>query len=170
MEAEVFSTGIAADFSSLRKNKNNKKQKPANFVSKEEREQRRAAATERLRNTIDYDGGKFIVFSDEIGNLEYGVLVAGIEIKHRLYIAYLTENRDVKIRSIGDKYKIARDIPAKMSVLDYLVRTERNDMRELVSKIIESNTDWKLVTEIGLKPWKPRPNKPKNDKKKNQDR
>ena len=168
MEAEVFSTGIAADFSSLRKNnKKNKKQKPANFVSKEEREQRRAAATERLRNTVEYDGGKFIVFSDEVGNLEYGVLVAGIEIDHRLYVAYLTENRDVKIRSIGDRYKIARDIPAKMSVLDYLIRRERNDMRKLVTNIIESNEHWNLVTEIGLKPYKPKPNKSKDNKKKN---
>ena len=115
-----------------------------------------------MNNAIKRDGGKFVNFPDG-----QGLMLAGVEHDNHLYFMWMDGNRCFNFEPVKTTYKIAREINANMSILNYLVEHQKNDLVDMIDSFLTANDEYKVVTEMGLKRFVAR-KKPfnKNDKKK----
>ena len=151
MAENFLNNGIAVNFDSIRNSKRGKGFSGKQRLSKEERQERYERAKERVCRNVKYDGAKFVNFVNAGG---CGLLVAGIEIGRKLHYAFLDKDRNLHLVNLSEsKYEIAQEIPASMSVLDYLVRYNKNDLIDLVESQIED--DWNVL-EMGIHRQKPK--------------
>ena len=159
MAENFLNNGVAVKFDSYRNSKRSGSFSGKQRLSKEEREERYERAKERVCRNVKYDGAKFVNFVNAGSS---GLLVAGVEIGRKLHYAFLDKDRVLHLIGLSEsKYEIAREIPATMSVLDYLVRYNKNDLIDLVESQIED--DWTVI-EMGI--HKQKPKNSRNDKKK----
>ena len=67
----------------------------------------------------------------------------------------------------GESYRLIRELPNSLSVLNYVYNHQRNELRAAIEMFIESNDAYKLFTEIAIRPF--RRDNDKNDKNNKRD-
>ena len=127
------------------------------------------SARERVIKAIEKDGGRYIRTAG--GEGPCGLLVCGVESAKdgSIKFMYIDKDRQINIVDHGESYKLVREVPAEMNVLNYIYMNQRNELRKYMENFIAENDDFKLITEIGIRPQKPRRDGQKgkwNDKKK----
>lgn len=129
-----------------------------------DRQQRVEQTREMLTQTLQKDGGKFITF----GVSEDGILCAALERDEKFYFLWLDKDRKTQIKSTKESYKLLREIPNNLSVLNYLYQTQRNYVVGVVQNWIEQNSDdYKILGNVGVKAHKPKQSVGNNKSKKN---
>lgn len=160
----VNSIAVAIDIESMKKRPKKRIEKSVgekkNFVKKvrDERpklseEERKAKILETLTKAIKMDGGKFVNFPDG-----QGLLLAGVEHEGHIYFMWMDGERCFNFEPVKTTYKIAREIGANMSVLNYLVEHQKNDVVDMIDSFLSANEEYKLVTEVGIKKFFPKKN------------
>ena len=124
------------------------------------REERKASyeqTKERMRNVILKDGGRYVTFPSE-PETEHatGLLVGGVEFEKKLYFLYIDKERQIRIMHHGESYKLLREIPASLSVLNYIYNYQRNELKTAIENFFEENEEYKLFTEIAIRPYRRR--------------
>ena len=124
------------------------------------REERKASyeqTKERMRNVILKDGGRYVTFpSDSETDYAAGLLVCGLEFEKKLYFLYIDKDRQIRIMHHGESYKLLREIPASLSVLNYIYNYQRNELKTAIENFFEDNEEYKLFTEIAIRPYRRR--------------
>ena len=122
------------------------------------REERKASyeqTKERIRNVILKDGGRYVTFpSDSETDYAAGLLVCGLEFEKKLYFLYIDKDRQIRIMHHGESYKLLREIPASLSVLNYIYNYQRNELKTAIENFFEDNEEYKLFTEIPIRPYR----------------
>ena len=132
-----------------------------------DKQQRVEHTREMLTQTLQKDGGKFVTF----GGGEDGILCAALEQDEKFYFLWLDKDRKTQITSTKESYKLLRDIPNNLSVLNYLYQTQRNYVVGVVQNWIEENSDdYKILGNVGVKAHKTKQNGGNNKSKKNNDK
>ena len=167
MEAEKIFTnnGVAVTFTEPERKKNKKR------FTKEEIAQRRENAKERVAQNVWFDGGKFCIFQIKDENKDtftptVGLMCAGVMIKNRLHYVYMDKDRKLVAIPIETKYKISNEVPGSFSVVDYLLRYQKNELHDLIEDLISLNENWELVGKIGVRKSNPKPKGKNNNKSK----
>ena len=128
-----------------------------------DKQQRVERTREMLTQTLQKDGGKFVTF----GGGEDGILCAALEQDEKFYFLWLDKDRKTQITSTKESYKLLRDIPNNLSVLNYLYQTQRNYVVGVVQNWVEENSDdYKILGNVGVKAYKPKQNGGNNKSKK----
>lgn len=143
------------------------KQKSGNRRPKIDPEKRYENSKSFLKKTIQRDGGRFISF----GINDMGILAAGVEKNHIFYFIYVNKDRQIKLKSTKSGYKLLREVPNNLSVLNYLYQNQRNFIRGLVEDWLDDNeNEYTLITDIGIHSYNKRKsnNGKKNTGKKNE--
>lgn len=160
---EVYSTGVALDFSEHKKKIKPERQR----MSKEEYEQK---TLEKINNVVSRDGGSYAEFTNGVG-----LLVAGAKHKGRYYFAWLDGDRKLQFTDIRDTFHLLSYHP-RLSILDWLLKTEKQTIKEIVYDFFkrESETDdpdrYELVGKINMgKKYAKENSSPKNRDKKSSD-
>lgn len=169
----VNSKMMSIDIESMKKRPVNKKKfvgEKKEYVKRERRddrpklseEERKAKMIESLKNAVKMDGGKFVNFPDG-----QGLMIAGVEHDGHLYFMWMDADRCFNFEPVKTTYKIAREINANMSILNYLLERQKNDLVDMIDSFLSANDDYKVLTEMGIKRFVPK-KKPfkKNDNKK----
>ena len=124
------------------------------------REERKASyeqTKERIRNVILKDGGRYVTFpSDSETDYAAGLLVCGLEFEKKLYFLYIDKDRQIRIMHHGESYKLLREIPSSLSVLNYIYNYQRNELKTAIENFFEDNEEYKLFTEIAIRPYRRR--------------
>ena len=132
-----------------------------------DKQQRVEHTREMLTQTLQKDGGKFVTF----GGGEDGILCAALEQDEKFYFLWLDKDRKTQITSTKESYKLLRDIPNNLSVLNYLYQTQRNYVVGVVQNWVEENgDDYKILGNVGVKAHKTKQNGGNNKSKKNNDK
>ena len=132
-----------------------------------DKQQRVEQTREMLTQTLQKDGGKFVTF----GGGEDGILCAALEQDEKFYFLWLDKDRKTQITSTKESYKLLRDIPNNLSVLNYLYQTQRNYVVGVVQNWVEENSDdYKILGNVGVKAHKTKQNGSNNKSKKNNDK
>ena len=122
------------------------------------REERKASyeqTKERIRNVILKDGGRYVTFpSDSETDYAAGLLVCGLEFEKKLYFLYIDKDRQIRIMHHGESYKLLREIPASLSILNYIYNYQRNELKTAIENFFEDNEEYKLFTEIAIRPYR----------------
>lgn len=128
-----------------------------------DKQQRVEQTREMLTQTLQKDGGKFVTF----GVGEDGILCAALERDEKFYFLWLDKDRKTQIKSTKESYKLLREIPNNLSVLNYLYQTQRNYVVGVVQNWVEANSDdYKILGNVGVKAHKPKQNGGNNKSKK----
>ena len=160
-----FAERVAIDFESKAKQKRR---------SAEERKASYEKTKERIINAINKDGGRYVTFPNSAeGESAAGLLICGVEFEKKLYFLYIDKDRQIRIMHHGESYRLIRELPNSLSVLNYVYNHQRNELRAAIEMFIESNDAYKLFTEIAIRPFRrdnDRNNKndKRDDKKKKQ--
>lgn len=133
-----------------------KEQKKQNFTPKKERqerpkmtkEERYEKSLEALKSVISRDGGKFVSFDDK----QY-LLVAGAEHDTHLYFMVMNKNREIEFIPMKSTFKIVREVDASMGVVNYLLERQKNDLVDIIMEYVNLNEEYKVVTDMGVKPY-----------------
>ena len=129
-----------------------------------DKQQRVEQTREMLTQTLQKDGGKFVTF----GVGEDGILCAALERDEKFYFLWLDKDRKTQIKSTKESYKLLREIPNNLSVLNYVYQTQRNYVVGVVQNWIEQNSDdYKILGNVGVKAHKPKQSGGNNKSKKN---
>ena len=132
-----------------------------------DKQQRVEQTREMLTQTLQKDGGKFVTF----GVGEDGILCAALERDEKFYFLWLDKDRKTQIKSTKESYKLLREIPNNLSVLNYLYQTQRNYVVGVVQNWIEQNSDdYKILGNVGVKAHKPKQTSGNNKSKKTNDK
>ena len=132
-----------------------------------DKQQRVEQTREMLTQTLQKDGGKLVTF----GGGEDGILCAALEKDEKFYFLWLDKDRKTQITSTKESYKLLRDIPNNLSVLNYLYQTQRNYVVGVVQNWVEENgDDYKILGNVGVKAHKTKQNGGNNKSKKNNDK
>ena len=124
-----------------------------------ERKANYKSSTERLMRAIEKDGGRYVAFNDT----EFGLLVCGVEYQKKLNFIYIDKDRQICFKHHGESYKLMKEIPPQLSVLNYIYTRQRAELKEYLDNFFADNDEMKLVTPIAIRQPKP---KSDNDKKK----
>lgn len=127
-------------------------------MSKEERYEK---FVETLTKVISTDGGKFVRFDDKTY-----LLLGGVDHEKHLYFMVMNSNRGLEFIPMKSTYRIARNVDATMGVVNYLLERQRNDIIDIVMEFLNTNEDYKLIGELGIKAFRPQRNKNFNGPKK----
>ena len=175
MAVEMMNGGVAIALGDMSPRNNGQRSKNGYGNSNAERQKPRMSAQERfeeqkarINRAIQKDGGRYIGFE----NSGYGILCCGVVSDKKFYFIWMNKDREIEVQSMKDTYKLIREIPANLSVLSYLYDNQRQVLREMVEQWLELNKDdYELVTEIGIKGFKPRKDggKGRGDGKKRKD-
>lgn len=131
---------------------------------KVDKQQRAEQMREMLTRTLQKDGGKFITF----GGGEDGILCAALEQDEKFYFLWLDKDRRTQVKSTKESYKLLREIPNNLSVLNYLYQTQRNYVVSVVQNWVDENgDDYKILGNVGVKAYKPKQNGNSKNKKNN---
>ena len=160
MAVEMMNGGVAIALGDMSPRNNGQRSKNGYGNSNAERQKPRMSAEERfeeqkarINRAIQKDGGRYIGFE----NSGYGILCCGVVSDKKFYFIWMNKDREIEVQSMKDTYKLIREIPANLSVLSYLYDNQRQVLREMVEQWLELNKDdYELVTEIGIKGFKPR--------------
>ena len=124
------------------------------------REDRKASyeqTKERICNVILEDGGRYVTFpSAPETDHATGLLVCGLEFGKKLYFLFIDKDRQIRIMHHGESYKLLREIPASLSVLNYMYNYQRNELKTAIENFFEDNEEYKLFTEIAIRPYRRR--------------
>ena len=144
--SEVYSTGVAIDFSN-QKVKTKKQKEPKPKMSRAEFEQK---ILEKIETVVTRDGGSYAEFSNGVG-----LLVAGAKQKGKFYFVWLDRDRKLQFTDTKDTYHLLSYHP-DLSILDYLLKHERNTIFDIVDNFFKREADidaydkWELVGRINL--------------------
>ena len=128
-----------------------------------ERKANYKSSTERLVRAIEKDGGRYVSFSDT----EFGLLVCGVEYQKKLNFVYIDKDRQICCKHHGESYRLMKNIPPQLSVLNYIYTRQRAELKEYLDNFFEDNEEMRLVTPVAIRPLKP---KDENDRKKKDNR
>ena len=116
-------------------------------MSKEELDKR---LTDSLIRAIERDGGKYIKFNAD----QYGMLVGGVRERGgdgKLYFVWIDNDRNVQLNSTYDTYNLLYDSLVRLSILDYVVKTDRMYILNKLDAWFEQNEDkYSKVTDFIL--------------------
>ena len=117
------------------------------------------SSRDRIIRAINKDGGRYIEFNEN----EMGLLVCGVEYQNKLNFIFIDKDRRICFKHHGETYHLLREIPSQLSVLNYIYTRQRNELKDYLENFFAENDDMKLITEIAIRPQKPRN---ESDKKK----
>lgn len=141
-----FAQKIAIDFEEIEQKKRR---------SAEERKASYERTKKRVADAIVKDGGRYVTFSGEIENdSEIGLLVCAVEFEKKLYFLIIDKDRKIQIVHHGESYRLLKEIPGCLSVLNYIYVHQRPEIRGAVEKFLEENGQYKLISEIAIRPQK----------------
>lgn len=98
---------------------------------------------------IEKDGGKYVSFG---GRGNYGILVCATSTDEDYYWCFLDKDRNIQFSSCVGGYEILDedDLPNDLSVLDYLYKHQRKELRNLfLNKMKNKKYDY-IFTKIKL--------------------
>jgi hypothetical protein len=121
--------------------------------SKEEKEKRKDELRELIKRTVIKDGGRFVSFSPE----KYGLLVAGVEQNGKLFFAVMNKDRNIEYVPMRETYKLMKEIPVDLSVLEFLLRQQSSTVIEMATESFNKDK-YELITEIGICVYKHKKN------------
>lgn len=163
----VVDSAIAYDFKLNTPKPNGKQNRPP----RKPVEEIRKSMLERLNKAIARDGGKFVCFERERGVDTYGLLIGGVDLsegsKKKFSFLYIDKDRNILLEPMTTSYRMAHEAPGYLSVLNYLYRYQKKELRDLVEDWLERNRDCTLVTSLDttLKVLSPKKKKFGNNKK-----
>lgn len=106
------------------------------------------SSRDRMIRAISKDGGRYVEFSET----EMGLLVCGVEYKKKLNFVYIDKDRQICCKHHGESYRLIRQIPPQLSVLNYIYTRQRNELKEYLENFFEENDEMTLITEIAIRP------------------
>lgn len=128
-----------------------------------ERQANYKSPTDRISRAIEKDGGRYVAFSDT----EYGLLVCGVEYRKTLNFVYIDKDRQICCKHHDESYRLLKDIPAQLSVLNYIYTRQRAELKEYLDQFFADNDQMTLVTPVAIR--MPRP-KSDGDRRQRDDR
>ena len=121
-------------------------------------EERKAAyerTKERVCRAIEKDGGRYVTFPECPENENAtGLLVCALEFEKKLYFLFIDKDRQARIIYHGESYKLIRDVPASLSVLNYMYMNQRSELKTAIEYFFEENEQYKLISDIAIYPKK----------------
>ena len=142
-------TNFGAEERSLRERR-------ANFIS----------SRDRVIRAINKDGGRYVEFSEN----EIGLLVCGVEYKGKLHFVFIDKDRQICCKHHGESYRLVRQIPPQLSVLNYIYTRQRSELKEYLENFFKENEEMKLITDIAIRAPKKRQNTDDKNRKSNDDK
>ncbi len=147
-----FRERVAYDFEA--EAKKNRPKRVRHKVTKEE-------IKERITNAIAKDGGRYVIFPNHtLPENSTGLLVCGLEYENKYYFLLIDKDRQIQIINHRESYKLLREIPPYLSVLNYMYNNQRIELKKAIELFFNSNEEYKPFTDIAIRVF----NKKKHNK------
>ena len=151
MSEIIKNSAVAVTFGNEKKSrKNNSRTKTVQRKPKLSKEELDQKMTESLIRAVNRDGGKYIKFNAD----QYGMLVGCVRQNGgdgELYFVWLDNDRNINLNSTYDTYKMLHESLVNLSILDYVVRTDRIYILNKLDAWFDENEDkYSKVTDFVL--------------------